>query len=288
MQSTDNTQDPIKKLSEAKVKSHIKSLYELSGSSGNNPEIQKDIDLIIADPENISFRLRSIYEVFKSDDELSNINFDSIAGELYETQETPIPTVETEVDEKKNSIPTQNVTVSDSNSVVKNYSSESPLPKEGPEINPGKLFSSVITNLDTSFISKDPEEAAEQLNKDLGNYGYSFVGEGGILKVTSPDGKSKGFRMYTPDYLQFPDNPKKLENLKELRLEQFQDYLISASSGSKDYLINGFANMKLENFLPAVEGTLATGYNKFKSNIVELRDKYYDVLDISSFYKMEL
>ena len=285
MQSMENTQDPIKKLSEAKVSSHIKSLYESNGAFGNHPQIQKDIDRIIADPENINYRLKSIYEIFKPKDELSKIDFDSIASELYEIQETPIPTVETEVDEKKNPIPTQNTTVSDSNSVVKNSSSESPTVNQGPVINPGRLFSSVITNLDTDFISKDPVKAAEQLNKDLGNYGYSFAADGGILNVTGPNGEKKGFRMYTPDYLDFPENPKKLENLKELRLEQFQDYLISLSSGSKDYLISSFANMKIENFLPAVEGTLSTGYNKFKSNIVELRDKYYDVLDINSFYK---
>lgn len=284
MQSIDNTQDPIKKLSEAKLKSHIKSLYESNGASGTSPEIQKDIDLIMADPENLSFKLRSIYEVFKSNDELSNINFDSIAGDLYEAQETPIPTVETEVDEKKNPIPTQNTTVSDSNSVVENYSSESPLDREGPVINPGRLFSSVINNLDTSFISKDPEEAAEQLNKDLGNYGFSFSSDDGFLQVTSPDGQSERFRMYTPGYLDFPENPEKLENLKQLRVKQFQEYLLNASGGSKDYLVNGFANLSIEDFLPAVEGTLSTGYNKFKSDLVELKDKYYDIVDLNSFY----
>lgn len=286
MDEKNQNQDPIKKVSQEKVSSHLKSFFEDNGYDANSSIVKSKIDAVVADPDQLESNIKSLYSIYYDKGDYSQVDYKSILSDMYETQPEPVfvPTPEAE---KKNSIQTQEGLESASTSVLEKPSSELSYDKEKSYISNSNLFGKIVNSIDANLISDDPYEAQKYLNSKLSNYGYSFdVDEsvkGSSLSITGPNGERQNFRIYDEEYSYLPGQTTNLDQLKEIRVEQLKNYLRSNKTNELGFTIQKFRGITRDRFLPEVDNILKDGIQELYNPLSELTRSYYDIVDMGSF-----
>lgn len=119
-------------------------------------------------------------------------------------------------------------------------------------IDESKYLKSVIESIPSSIFNKGEAEAALYLQNKLRVYGYEVEEDepgANKLKITTPDGRTNTFRLFTPIYklrLGFEQSEKEIKNLEEKRFGELKNFLLGAGPNGdvygRTYLIDGMAN----------------------------------------------
>lgn len=90
-----------------------------------------------------------------------------------------------------------------------------------------KLFRDSMNRFTMDIFSMDADKASLALQEEFDVYGFKFssIAGGRKIRVETPKGESKDFRLFTEEYRNLPGQTENIDQLAKIRHEQFQRFL---------------------------------------------------------------
>lgn len=196
--------------------------------------------------------------------------------------------------EKKNLL--QNtITELESSSVLEDVDSSSDSDQKAFQVSldedpvgPEKLFIDSMNRVNMNLFSMNGDDAAIELDKQLGMYGFKFESSalGRKVSVTANDGEVREFRLFTESYKNLPGQTENINKLAEIRLQEMKDFFRSkANSSVFDNFSAILINSDETNIIDNLAGIVSKYDDEVQYEISDALSRYKDNFNVNDYIK---